>query len=153
MRGVVRRFTSAIPLLCSLNGLLLAISAVGATDKLGSRRCDSRCGCALNRARKNSVVYQAAVTDARVAHEDKKQAVAALLPSVNYNNSAIYTEGNRRRRPGEIHRQQRGARVHQPGQCSRSTGRSRLRGSSPRSRKVAAAAKRTRRDRFARVWS
>jgi outer membrane protein TolC len=48
---------------------------------------------ALQRARKNSVVYQAAVTDARFAHEDKKQAVAALLPSVNYNNAAIYTEG------------------------------------------------------------
>jgi outer membrane protein TolC len=49
---------------------------------------------ALNRARANSVVYQAAVSDARSAREDKKQAVAALLPSVNYNNSAIYTEGN-----------------------------------------------------------
>lgn len=49
---------------------------------------------ALARARSNSVVYQAAVTDARIAHEDKKQAVATLLPSVNYNNSAIYTQGN-----------------------------------------------------------
>ena len=48
---------------------------------------------ALDRARKNSVLYQSAVTDALVAHEDHKQAVAALLPSVNYNNSAIYTEG------------------------------------------------------------
>jgi outer membrane protein TolC len=49
---------------------------------------------AVQRARQNSVVYQAAVTDARLAHEDKKQAVAGLLPSVNYNNGAIYTEGN-----------------------------------------------------------
>jgi outer membrane protein TolC len=48
---------------------------------------------ALERARQNSVVYQAALTDARIAHEDKKQAAAALLPSVNYNNSAIYTQG------------------------------------------------------------
>jgi outer membrane protein TolC len=48
---------------------------------------------ALDRARQNSVVYQAALTDARMAHEDKKQSVAALLPSVNYNNSAIYTQG------------------------------------------------------------
>src|ERR1700743_52332 len=48
---------------------------------------------ALDRARQNSVVYQAALTDARIAHEDKKQAAAALLPSVNYNNSAIYTQG------------------------------------------------------------
>jgi outer membrane protein TolC len=49
---------------------------------------------ALDRARRNSVVYQAAVTEARIAHEDKKQSVASLLPSVNYNNSAIYTQGN-----------------------------------------------------------
>jgi len=49
---------------------------------------------ALNRARANSVVYQGAVMDARIAHEDKKQSVASLLPSVNYNNSAIYTQGN-----------------------------------------------------------
>jgi outer membrane protein TolC len=49
---------------------------------------------ALQRARRNSVVFQAAVTDAAIAHEDKKQAVAGLLPSVNYNNSAIYTDGN-----------------------------------------------------------
>lgn len=48
---------------------------------------------ALDRARSNSVVYQAALTDARIAHEDKKQSVASLLPSVNYNNSAIYTQG------------------------------------------------------------
>jgi len=48
---------------------------------------------ALERARQNSVSYQAAVTDAGLAHEDKKQAIAGLLPSVNYNNSAIYTQG------------------------------------------------------------
>ena len=48
---------------------------------------------ALDRARRNSVAYQAAVTEAGVAHEDKKQAIAAILPSVTYNNSAIYTEG------------------------------------------------------------
>jgi outer membrane protein TolC len=48
---------------------------------------------ALARARKNSVVYQAAVTDAGVAREDKNQARDALLPSVNYNNSAIFSQG------------------------------------------------------------
>src|SRR5450432_3453223 len=48
---------------------------------------------ALARARKNSVVYQGAVTDATVAREDKNQARDALLPSVNYNNSAIYSQG------------------------------------------------------------
>jgi outer membrane protein TolC len=48
---------------------------------------------ALNRARNNSVTYQAALTDAGIAHEDQKQALGALLPSVNYNNSAIYSDG------------------------------------------------------------
>src|SRR5262249_41324233 len=49
---------------------------------------------ALERARQNSVTYRAAVTEAGIAREDKKQAIAALLPSVTYNNSAIYTESN-----------------------------------------------------------
>ena len=48
---------------------------------------------ALERARRNSVTYRAALTDAAIAHEDKKQSLGALLPSVNYNNSAIYSEG------------------------------------------------------------
>ena len=48
---------------------------------------------ALARARRNSVTYQAALTDAGVAHEEKNQARAALLPSVTYNTSGIYTEG------------------------------------------------------------
>jgi outer membrane protein TolC len=49
---------------------------------------------ALARARRNSVTYQAALTDAGLAHEDKHQARAALLPSVSYNTTGIYTEGN-----------------------------------------------------------
>jgi len=49
---------------------------------------------ALDRARKNSTVFQAAVTDAAVSREDKNQARDALLPSVAYNNSAIYSQGN-----------------------------------------------------------
>jgi outer membrane protein TolC len=48
---------------------------------------------ALNRARENSVAYQATLTQAGLAHQDKKQALDALLPSVNYDNSAIYTQG------------------------------------------------------------
>jgi outer membrane protein TolC len=48
---------------------------------------------ALERARRNSVIYQAALADARIVREDQKQAVTALLPSVNYNNAAIYTQG------------------------------------------------------------
>ena len=49
---------------------------------------------ALTRARSNSVAFQAALTDQGIAHEDKVQARAGLLPSVNYNNQFIYTEPN-----------------------------------------------------------
>ncbi|MBZ5521666.1 MAG: TolC family protein [Acidobacteriia bacterium] len=49
---------------------------------------------ALSLARKNSVDFNAALTDRGLAREDRKQAGAALLPSVNYNNQVIYTEGH-----------------------------------------------------------
>lgn len=49
---------------------------------------------ALTRARSNNVQFQAALTDQGVAHEDKVQARAALLPSLTYNNTFIYTEPN-----------------------------------------------------------
>jgi outer membrane protein TolC len=49
---------------------------------------------ALKRATANSVEFQAALTDQGVAHQDKVQARAALLPSVAYNNQYLYTEGN-----------------------------------------------------------
>jgi len=49
---------------------------------------------ALNRARANSVAFQAALTDQGIAHEDKVQARAGLLPSVNFNNEFIYTQPN-----------------------------------------------------------
>lgn len=48
---------------------------------------------ALALARKNNVQYQAAVTNAGVLRQDKNQARNALLPSVTYDNSAIYTQG------------------------------------------------------------
>ena len=48
----------------------------------------------LDLARKNSAIFQSAVTDAAIAKEDKKQARGTLLPSVAYDNSAIYTQGN-----------------------------------------------------------
>jgi outer membrane protein len=47
---------------------------------------------ALDRARKNSTQFQAAVSTAGLAREDRKQAFTALLPTVTYNNSAIYTQ-------------------------------------------------------------
>jgi outer membrane protein TolC len=49
---------------------------------------------ALTRARANSVPFQAALTEHGLLREDKVQARAALLPTVNYNTSYIYTQGN-----------------------------------------------------------
>lgn len=48
---------------------------------------------ALARARKNSVAFQSALTDSAIARQDRFQAAGALLPSVNYNNTAWYTQG------------------------------------------------------------
>jgi outer membrane protein TolC len=49
---------------------------------------------ALARARKYNVEFNAALTDQGVAHQDKVQARAALLPSITYNNQYLYTQGN-----------------------------------------------------------
>jgi outer membrane protein TolC len=49
---------------------------------------------ALALARKNSVQFQAAQTDAAISRQDHYQAAAALLPSVNYTNQALYTKSN-----------------------------------------------------------
>jgi len=48
---------------------------------------------ALDRARKNSTPFQAALTTAALARQDRTQARNALLPTVTYNNSIIYTKG------------------------------------------------------------
>jgi outer membrane protein TolC len=47
---------------------------------------------ALDRARINSTQFQAAQTDAALARQDRYQAGAALLPSVTYNNEALYSQ-------------------------------------------------------------
>lgn len=47
---------------------------------------------ALERARKNSVQFQAALTDSAIAQQDRYQAATALLPSVVYNNEVLYTK-------------------------------------------------------------
>ncbi|HUE57235.1 MAG TPA: TolC family protein [Candidatus Udaeobacter sp.] len=49
---------------------------------------------ALALARKNSTPFQAAQTEAAISRQDRYQAATALLPSVNYNNQALYTQGN-----------------------------------------------------------
>jgi outer membrane protein TolC len=47
---------------------------------------------ALDLARKNATQFQAAVVNAGVLQEDAKQARNSLLPTVTYNNSALYTQ-------------------------------------------------------------
>src|SRR5256714_4880070 len=47
---------------------------------------------ALTLARKNSTQFQAALTNAELARQDRFQARAALLPTVTFDNSAIYTQ-------------------------------------------------------------
>ncbi len=49
---------------------------------------------AIARARKNSTQFQSAQTDAAIVRQDRYQAAAALLPSVTYNNQALYTQSN-----------------------------------------------------------
>src|SRR2546421_12859984 len=86
LSNAVSRFSG-----CLVLGLLLACAVMAQQN--AEPRLRLTLEDALQRARSNSVSYQAAVTDAALAHEDKKQAAAGLLPSANYNNSAIYTEG------------------------------------------------------------
>lgn len=47
---------------------------------------------ALARARATNVTFQSAVTDAGVAGQDRYQAFAGMLPSVTFNNQAIYSQ-------------------------------------------------------------
>jgi outer membrane protein TolC len=49
---------------------------------------------AIARARTNYAQYLAAVTDAKVAHEDRLQARDALLPSIGYTQQYLGTQGN-----------------------------------------------------------
>ncbi len=49
---------------------------------------------ALQMARKNSPQFKAAVTDLKLAHEDRVQARAALLPWASFNSQYLYTQGN-----------------------------------------------------------
>jgi outer membrane protein TolC len=49
---------------------------------------------AIKRARANAAQLTAAVTDARIATEERVQARAALLPNVSYSTGTIYTQPN-----------------------------------------------------------
>jgi outer membrane protein TolC len=64
------------------------------TPQNGSQPLRLTFQAALKLARKNAIQFQAAITNFGLVREDKTQARDALLPSVNYNNSAIYTQSN-----------------------------------------------------------
>ena len=49
---------------------------------------------ALSLARKNSAVYQAALTESGSAREDRTQARDLLLPQITYSNEYLYTQSN-----------------------------------------------------------
>ena len=49
---------------------------------------------ALEKARAYNAQFQSAVIAAGLAREDRLQAKAAMLPSLNYFNQYIYTQGN-----------------------------------------------------------
>src|SRR6516162_8033532 len=49
---------------------------------------------ALNLARKNNTQFQAALTEAGLAREDRVQARSTLLPGVGFTTSALYTPTN-----------------------------------------------------------
>jgi outer membrane protein TolC len=49
---------------------------------------------ALDHARQNSVQLQSARINSLLAHEDRQQVRAGFLPSLNYQNQYIYTQGN-----------------------------------------------------------
>jgi len=84
---------------CGVGAILLFASGASAQEKQNIPAMPSvpvhlTLQTALDLARKNSTIFQSAVTDAAVAKEDKTQARDTLLPSVAYNNSAVYTQGN-----------------------------------------------------------
>jgi len=82
-----------MPRISPVAGLILAFasiaSAQGPTATLTLTLDD-----AMQRARANSQQLLSADLTARIAHEDRVQARAALLPSLNWENGFIYTQPN-----------------------------------------------------------
>ena len=69
--------------------LILAVAPAQTPPRLNLTLDD-----ALTRARKVAQQYQSAVITAAIAHEDRVQAKAALLPTATWFNQYIYTQGN-----------------------------------------------------------
>ncbi len=95
MSLVLRYVFALIGLICVVPGLLGQASPGGQTSTpLPAGALSLTFADALARAKANSPQFQAAITELGLAHEDRLQARAGLLPGVNYNNSFIYTQGN-----------------------------------------------------------
>jgi outer membrane protein TolC len=82
---------SAFAIFCFLTAPIAA-QILPASGQDGGIRIDLK--NALQRARVNSQQLQSADISIKLAHEDRSQAKATLLPSLNYFNEYIYTQGN-----------------------------------------------------------
>jgi len=91
-----------LPLIAPITVLVLSVSARGqATDPSLSAQAQSATAPlvltfqdAFSRASKNMPEFLSARTDLGLAHQDKIQARAALLPSLTYNTQFLYTQPN-----------------------------------------------------------
>jgi outer membrane protein TolC len=99
------RFAPTLPCLCSILFLSVGMLAQSEPSAPPGNSPPSNAGPpltltlqdALQRAQVNSPEFRSALTELGLAHEDKVQGRAALLPGVNYDNSIIYTQGNNSR--------------------------------------------------------
>lgn len=82
--------------------LMVSVTAMAQADQAAASNTGPDAGApltitlqdALQKAKVNSPEFRSAITDMGLAHEDKVQGRAGLLPNVNYNNQFIYTQGN-----------------------------------------------------------
>jgi outer membrane protein TolC len=93
----ILKFVS-IGLLCAACGMRAQVAPAPAPAPASSPQNSASVALtladAIARAKSNSPQFQAALTELGMAREGRVQARAALLPSVNYANSFIYTQPN-----------------------------------------------------------
>lgn len=87
-------FLGFLPLAPAQTGLSLAVAGPAAQQQTGNAPLTLTLQDCLERAKRNSPDYRAALTESALAKEDKVQSRAALLPSFNYTSSFLYTQGN-----------------------------------------------------------
>jgi outer membrane protein TolC len=91
------RFVASVACVLAVGGLAAGLATAQQTppdnsSKAGVERLTLQ--DAIEKARHNDPQFQSAQTDATIAKEDRVQARDGLLPTVTYNNSAIYTQAN-----------------------------------------------------------